>query len=699
MKRWNLFMMLVAWVAMSFISCSTDSIEPTDLTPQGVTRTLILSSEKPLMEDEVRTQHNGTTIVWSSDDLIRSTYCHSATGWSEDLAASTKTALTNENSTAAFTVPYEFPAEASAGTYQFYACHPSTQWNGGSKTYSGEGDVSLSLPTEQAMPRAATYDEKGDLLIGASVETPTEAPAEGAVLHFNYKRLVSHACVTLKSLKGATDDEIVSSVTFTAPVALAGKATANFESQSLTSEFDAKSVTVYLPANTKANAAVAVWFCSAPATIAEGETLQVVVETNRATYTRTITARTEGIHFVQNKRSLLSISLGTEDTQKEEKAVSTLTDGRYMVLALNGSKYYAMSSAKNGSKERRDCVEFAYNGTDTEVFTDNALLVWDVAASGDGYTISQEIGGTRNYLSAINDNLAPLITTARVLTVSPNENGSYTIVDAGQPTRRLSLNGSYGFAFYTSTGTGQVLLVPATVKTIPTIAVASTTWAPTADAQNKEFTVTLTDVDAYTATVAEDAQSWLTATQGEKLTLSVTENTDTEQPRVGVVTLSAEGAASVTITVTQAKKSEAGAGDGEGDGTEKVSKNVSYTWSSKVTSINLDDNISLAMVKGASSSTQPAWNSGSSEMRLYGGGTLTITAKNGAKIKSITMNCKLEKAANALTMTSGSFATAPNTTYSNRVWSVSEGVDAVTFTVGGTSGHLKIKSIMVEYEI
>ena len=274
-----------------------------------------------------------------------------------------------------------------------------------------------------------------------------------------------------------------------------------------------------------------VWFCSAPATIAEGETLQVVVETNRATYTRTITARTEGIHFVQNKRSLLSISLGTENTQKEEKAVSTLTDGRYMVLALNSSKYYAMSSAVNANTERRDCVEFAYNGTDTEVFTNNALLVWDVAASGEGYTISQEIGGTRNYLSATSSNTAPLITTAQVLTVSPNENGSYTIVDAEQSTRRLSLNSTYGFAFYTSSGTGQVLLVPATVKTIPTIAVESTTWAPTADAQNKEFTVTLTDVDAYTATVAADAQSWLTATQGEKLTLFVTENTDTEQSR------------------------------------------------------------------------------------------------------------------------------------------------------------------------
>lgn len=401
MKRWNLFMMLVAWVAMSFISCSTDSIEPTDLTPQGVTRTLILSSEKPLIEDEVRTQHNGTTIVWSSDDLIRSTYCHSATGWSEDLVASTKTALTNENSTAAFTVPYEFPAEASAGTYQFYACHPSTQWNGGNKAYSGEGDVSLSLPTEQAMPRAATYDEKGDLLIGASVETPTEAPAEGAVLHFNYKRLVSHACVTLKSLKGATADEIVSSVTFTAPVALAGTATANFESQSLTTEFDAKSVTVYLPANTKANAEVAVWFCSAPATIAEGETLQVVVETNRATYTRTITARTEGIHFVQNKRSLLSISLGTEDTQKEEKEItyvwklvtsaSDITEGEYILASkfTDGTYSYLPNSQVTSDKAMTTKNESlsADELADSKVTDD---MKWNFVASGSAFRIQSQ---------------------------------------------------------------------------------------------------------------------------------------------------------------------------------------------------------------------------------------------------------------------------------------------------------------------
>lgn len=443
MKRINLFLVLVAWVAMGFQSCSKEQTEALNPSVDHFTRELILSAEKPAHEDVVRTEYSAGTILWSSGDLIRSTYHHTAAGWSDALPASTKMVL--DGNKASFTVPYAFSASTDAGTYQFYACHPSTQWNGGNKAYSGAGEVAVAIPTEQTMSKAGTYDAKGDLLIGASVEMPTEAPAEGEVLRFNYTRLVSHACVTLKSLKGAAANEMVTSVAFEAPVPLTGSSTADFESQSLKegAAFNNNTVTVTMPTNTMANENVEVWFCSAPAVIAAGQTLKVTVETNLATYTRTITAREEGIEFKQNTRSTLGINLGSDDTQKEEKAVSTLTDGQYVALDIASGIYYAMSSTEQSNRRAR--VEFAYNGTDTNVTTDDETLIWDVVASGSGYTLSPSAGTTKTYLAAAENgsdkNYGLLVAEETILTISPNENGSFTIVDAtNQSNRRLAMN-------------------------------------------------------------------------------------------------------------------------------------------------------------------------------------------------------------------------------------------------------------------
>ena len=310
----NLFksMMLVAVAAMGFTACSKDVAEEVNPEVQTITRELIVSAEKPALEGDTRTEFNGETVVWSTGDAIRMVY-HSENGWSEKFYASKSAHI--EGNKATFAVDTEFPANAG-GNYQFYAGYPTKQWNKGTANYTKNGTVDVEIPTEQTMPSANTFDSKGDLLIGKSVATYATIPAENESMNFNYTRLVSHACVTLKNFAAEVGEEVLK-VTFTAPaeVCLTGSSTADFEAQALTKDFDNNTVIVTLPENKKPAATenVDVWFCSAPATIGEGENLTVTVETTRGTYTRTITAREGGIQFPQNKYSTLGINMGSAE--------------------------------------------------------------------------------------------------------------------------------------------------------------------------------------------------------------------------------------------------------------------------------------------------------------------------------------------------------------------------------------------------
>ena len=305
-------MMLVAVAAMGFTACSKDVAEEVNPEVQTITRELIVSAEKPVLEGDTRTEFNGETVVWSTNDAIRMVY-QSENGWSTKFYASKSAHI--EGNKATFAVDTEFPANAG-GNYQFYAGYPTKQWNKGTANYSEKGTVDVEIPTEQTMPSANTFDSKGDLLIGKSVATYATIPAKNESMNFNYTRLVSHARVTLKNFVAEVGEEVLK-VTFTAPaeVCLTGSSTADFETQALTKDFDNNTVTVSLPENKKPAATenVDVWFCSAPATIGEGENLTVEVETTRGTYTRTITAREGGIQFPQNKYSTLGINMASAE--------------------------------------------------------------------------------------------------------------------------------------------------------------------------------------------------------------------------------------------------------------------------------------------------------------------------------------------------------------------------------------------------
>lgn len=125
-----------------------------------------------------------------------------------------------------------------------------------------------------------------------------------------------------------------------------------------------------------------------------------------------------------------------------------------------------------------------------------------------------------------------------------------------------------------------------------------------------------------------------------------------------------------------------------------------YANAEEVVSVDLDENITVTFDKGTNSNTPKYYNTGAA-LRIYGGGYMTITANNGATINNVsfTINVDSNKATNgsvnaastvsAGTLTIGDASTATTITDIN--------ANEVTFTQGGTSGHVRIVTLTVNY--
>jgi|GEM_PF-5421398 len=555
MKNIMKSLMLVAVAAMGFVSCSNKFEE--ENIQSGKTFSLVISAEKPSLESESRTEFVDGAVVWSSDDKIRVAYKEDNGKWSK-YYASNEAQSEDDFKTATFALNSNFTSNednypTEGATYTFYAGYPSTVI--GSSTNAPSNDaLSVKVATEQTMKKAGTFDATADIMVGVSSEY-NEWPTEPVGLTF--ARLVAHGCVTLKNF-AAEENETVKSVTFTAPegVNLTGSGSVNFVEQTMTA-LDNNTVKVTLPANTLATENVAVWFCSAPATIAAEETLTVEVTTTRGTYTRTITARAGGINFLQNRYNTLSIDMASA----EFEAQTVDYTGTYAVLVKQNSTYYALSSEANST--RLWAREFTWNGTDEKIVVTDAYLAWNVTASDLGYKF--ENGG--QYLT-YGDNKASMTAAGTVCTITPNDDGTYVVGASG---RNLSKNTSALYwGFYADTQADDIYLVAAEYKSMPIVTPSQETVALTDEAVTDATEIaTIADatevvVATYNDEACSEACTWLSAAYADgKVTYTAEANTG-EEARSAYLKITATNANGETIAVVkfnQAAKAAAGAAE------------------------------------------------------------------------------------------------------------------------------------------
>ena len=105
-----------------------------------------------------------------------------------------------------------------------------------------------------------------------------------------------------------------------------------------------------------------------------------------------------------------------------------------------------------------------------------------------------------------------------------------------------------------------------------------------------------------------------------------------------------------------------------------------------IESVELDDNVSIVFYKG-SNNNAPRYYSTGTAVRCYGGNYFTVTAASGYTITEVSLSFGSGDGSNAITTNTGD--------YEDGTWT--GGTDELTFTIGGSSGHRRIKTISVTY--
>lgn len=215
-----------------------------------------------------------------------------------------------------------------------------------------------------------------------------------------------------------------------------------------------------------------------------------------------------------------------------------------------------------------------------------------------------------------------------------------------------------------------------------------------ATAEQTEVSATTTSVKinvsgnvAWTAEASDGATLDKESGEGEGvITVSFAKNEDTENPKEYTVfvrtdepSLVAAGTEEFEINITQAKADAADVTSVTIDFSEQGFEN-----GAEVTEVS-ESGVTATFDKGTGANAPKYYTTGTA-VRAYGGNTLTVTA-GGKTIVSIELTFSSGEGSNAIT------TDVP--TYAEPTWTGEAG--SVTFTVGGTSGHRRIKAITVKY--
>lgn len=254
------------------------------------------------------------TILWEKGDKISIAYTvndkwQNATG--DATADNTakiyvSTGLNTGGETAVFNISGKFNATAT-GVHQFYSVYPSNCVKSNDIKYAPS--VTMTIPDVQT-PAENSFDAAADLMIGKATKTYNSlSDAKADAIPLLWQRIVSHADITLKGLQGLTENEVITTIVLTADAdaKLVGDRWIDIQNGNILGPktiTDANILTIngtYLKVN---NNNVEFWAAVMPATV---KSLKIVVETNKATYTRNIESC--NIEFKQNARKGLNVDM------------------------------------------------------------------------------------------------------------------------------------------------------------------------------------------------------------------------------------------------------------------------------------------------------------------------------------------------------------------------------------------------------
>ena len=556
MKKIISIMMLFA-AAMALGSCQKQEMD----TPEMIkVEGLNFSAEKPEFDDASKTEWTGSTIQWSKGDAVRVAYTCDGVWQNADGSASgeeeagkktakiyASTGLSDASAVAKFAVPGSFKGEAE-GEYEFYAVYPSGAVVNGTD-FSHAPSVTVNIPTEQT-PLADSFDSAADLMSAKSTDTFTGMPEESISLQWT--RLVAHGYLTLKNLQ-AEDGEILQTIKLTADedADMVGhhslqmgtydvaKTSGNHGANSLTVK--AKNLTIAEGGN------VTFWTCFLPCT---WKSLEVVVESDRATYTRTIDLSGKEKTFAKNARNTLGINM--ESADRVPKAIPSLpfvkdfseTTGNQSLTELDGfsvleAVYKATGAIRLASGSANGLLSTVGLNLSDKFHVIVTACGWD----------SDELKMTVSAGDQIND----VELTTCGADQKPGAWVDYVMnFDPVGPIASVQFSAVKGTRYFIQ----KIQILPGYAD-LPSVLLATAPSEMSADGGKGEFSYTLTNPKDGIGVAATESVDWIDGLivdqETKTVSYTVAENTS-EEDRKATITLSYEGVEPVDVVVSQAGK-------------------------------------------------------------------------------------------------------------------------------------------------
>lgn len=662
---------VIAATTLSFAACQKEASSPAI---EDELVSLNFTSANPTTKTVADAVNK--TILWEKGDKISIAYTvndkwQNATG---DATADNpariyvSTGLDTGGETAVFNISGKFNATAT-GAHQFYSVYPSSCVKSTDIKYAPS--VTMTIPGVQT-PAENSFDAAADLMIGKATKTYNSlSDAKKDEIPLLWQRIVSHADITLKDLQGLTENEVITTIVLTADTdaKLVGERDVNIQNGDIsvpTTIANANILTINGTNLKVNNNNVEFWAAVMPATV---KSLNIVVETNKATYTRNIESC--NIVFKQNARKGLNVDMSS--VTRVEKEETPDYSGEWLIVD-NDMKYACMNYSSGKYYSTYQLTTLNESICETPELPDYKMVltkIVDNSAKQGLYTIRDSKG---LYIKCVNEkNISGVKTLddACYWTITFDKEKTLWKI-ASTSTYYLLYNiQSPRFTTYKGTGTSVSDIKLISYKDVlpltkPILSADKTIAVPAAGIENGSMSITVKNIKTVNTSV-DGTVVTSASVSGDILTYTVSKNATTDI-RKGFITLSAEGVDNVTIEVTQ---------NGVGGAAAKT-----YTLQFGNPYNSADDNIS-SYVKPWDATRDGFtweicnWNNNNNQWSYIGAGR-----KKTASVATITTKTTIPEAISTVTMT----IDAINATYVNSIkMEVISATGATIETIPGTA--------------
>lgn len=381
---------------------------------------------------------------------------------------------------------------------------------------------------------------------------------------------------------------------------------------------------------------------------------------------------------------------------------ANLGEGQYIFAALDGTEYLAATSLeesktygylpfaavtvvenKIASNATNDAYAFTLEASDTPgqyYLKDTYERYMYNSGSFNSFNVASSKNTDNTYLWTIsmeNDGTVSIKNVASNKWMQRDASyGTFGIYDTEK--------GARPYAFKLNDGS----LVPPTPK--PTLAVSSENVAFAAAGESKEVTYTAENLGSnqvFAAISGDGAAQFTASVDNGAVTVTALENTETTA-KTATLTLyiaASEGGehlAEATVALTQA-----GVPSGESTITTFTFSEMGLANQDALSSYT-NNGITITFAKAFGSNPPKYYDSGNAA-RAYAKNTITISCESGSITNIEFPDIRKDKDDNNLTCDNGAISS------DNKTWTGT--ASSVTFTVGGTNGHVKITTINITH--